>query len=38
VSLLQVVAEDLVQLDQRGTVVFEPVGEALVELGANGLG
>ena len=32
------VAEDLVALDELGDVPLEPVGEALVELGAGCLG
>ena len=35
--LLEVVTEDLVQLDEIGTVLFEPGGEALVQLGAGRL-
>src|SRR5439155_25606443 len=34
-SLLEVVAEDLVQLDELGAVLFEPGCEALVQLGAD---
>ena len=36
-GLLEVVADDLVQLQQLA-VCGEPIGEALVQLGANGLG
>ena len=36
-GLLEVVAEDLVQLDELGPVLLEPGGEALVQLGACGL-
>ena len=36
-GLLEVVAEDLVQLDQLGAVLLEPVGEALVQLGPGRL-
>ena len=38
VGLFEVVAEDLVALDELGVVVFEPVGEALVQLGPGCLG
>ena len=37
VGLLEVVAEDLVELDQVGAALLEPVGEALVQLGARRL-
>ena len=37
VGLLEVVADDLVQLDQVGAVLLEPEGKSLVELGSNGL-
>ena len=37
VGLLEVVAEDLVQLDEIRAVSFEPRGEALVKLGARRL-
>ena len=36
-GLLEVVAEDLVQLDELGAVLLEPGGEALVQLGADRL-
>ena len=36
-GLLEVVAEDLVQLDELGAVVLQPGCEALVEVGAGGL-
>ncbi len=36
-GLLEVVAEDLVQLDELGAVLFQPGGEALVQLRPNGL-
>ena len=36
--LLEVVAEDLVRLDEIVAVLFEPVGEALVQFGSGGLG
>ena len=36
-GLLEVVAEDLVQLDEIGAALLEPVGEALVQLGAGRL-
>ena len=34
-GLFEVVAEDLVQLDQIRRSFFEPVGEALVQVGAH---
>ena len=34
-GLLEVVAEDLVQLDQLGAVLLQPGCEALVEVGAG---
>ncbi len=37
-GLLEVVAEDLVQLDELGAVLLEPGCEALVQLGAGRLG
>ena len=37
-GLLQVVAEHLVQLQERRSVAFQPVGEALVQLGPKLLG
>ena len=37
-GLLEVVAEDLVQLDELGPVLLQPGGEALVEVGAGRLG
>ena len=36
-GLLEVVAEDLVQLDELGPVLLQPGGEALVEVGAGRL-
>ena len=36
-GLLEVVAEDLVQLDEVGAALLEPAGEALVQLGADRL-
>ena len=36
-ALLEVVAEDLVQLDDLGAVLLHPGGEALVEVGASRL-
>ena len=38
VGLFEVVAEDLVPLDQDGAVLLEPVGEALVQLRPDRLG
>ena len=35
VCLFEVVAEDLVELDETGAVLLEPVGEALVQFGAG---
>ena len=37
IRLLEVVADDLVQLDEVGAVLLEPVGEPLVQVGADGL-
>ena len=37
ICLLEVVAEHLVQLDEIGSVLLEPVGETLVQLGSGGL-
>jgi hypothetical protein len=36
-GLLEVVAQDLVQLDKLGAVVLQPAREALVEFGTDGL-
>ncbi len=37
-GLFEVVAEKLVELDEVRSVQFEPLGEALVEVGADRLG
>ena len=37
VAPLEVVAEDLVECDELGAVLFQPGGEALVQLGAGRL-
>ena len=37
-GLFEVVAEELVELDELGAVLLEPGGEALVEVGARGFG
>ncbi|MGH2997472.1 MAG: hypothetical protein ACRDM9_14240, partial [Gaiellaceae bacterium] len=37
-GLLEVVADDLLKLDQLGAARLEPQREALVELGASGFG